>query len=97
MTKKRYAAFISHHQRDSAMEARYLKEQLEAMFDTLLDGTALDSFGEVLELLKENLRPLTNSNSYVQFSWTISLLVPLLVLQTCLPALTRVLKKKKEW
>ena len=31
VTKKRYAAFISHHQRDSAMEARYLKEQLETL------------------------------------------------------------------
>ena len=30
-SQRRHAAFISHHQRDSAMEARYLKEQLEGM------------------------------------------------------------------
>ena len=30
-TQRRYAAFISHHQKESAMEARYLKEQLEGL------------------------------------------------------------------
>ena len=36
-TKKKFAAFLSHHQRDSAMEARYLKEQPEAFgHDVLL-------------------------------------------------------------
>merc|ERR1719160_2436819 len=57
VTKKRYAAFISHHQRDSAMEARYLKEQLEGMLggaEIFLDFDNLQDLQVLLQHVRES-------------------------------------------
>merc|ERR1719161_406826 len=76
--KKKYAAFLSHHQRDSAMESRYLKEQLEGM---LGNGVEIFLDFDNLQDLHELLRHVRNSDVFVILLTSEVLLRPWCILE----------------
>ena len=53
---KRFAAFVSHHKREAAMEARFLKEKLEGALDAecFLDSDALSDLRNLLDHVRES-------------------------------------------